>query len=268
MKITTATLDVADARLHYEVRGDGPLIALIGAPMDAEPFNGLADALASDHTVLTADPRGIRRSTLLDSTADSTAEQRANDLAALVRHVDAGAAIVLGSSGGAVTALAFAQDHPELTATVIAHEPPLITLLDDAAGQRRMTEEMIAVYGSGDVVGAWERFFRQATIDVPPGMLQEIFGGDRDPQTVADEAYWFFHEYRASVYWAPRVDLLRAGAPIIVGIGAESAGQLCERTATALADLLDIAPERFPGDHTGFVEHPAEFAERLRRVTA
>jgi pimeloyl-ACP methyl ester carboxylesterase len=60
------TLDVPGAHLRYEVRGDGPLLLLLGAPMPAAPFAPLADALASDHTVVTADPRGISGSTLDD----------------------------------------------------------------------------------------------------------------------------------------------------------------------------------------------------------
>ena len=56
---------------------------------------------------------------------------RADDLARLLIHLDAGPAVVLGSSGGAVSALALVQAHPELVHTVIAHEPPLDELLDD-----------------------------------------------------------------------------------------------------------------------------------------
>ena len=59
---TATTLDVPGARLHYELRGTGPLIALVAAPMDATAFAPLADLLATDHTVLTTDPRGINRS--------------------------------------------------------------------------------------------------------------------------------------------------------------------------------------------------------------
>ena len=39
-------LDVPDATLYYEVRGHGPLVALVGAPMHAEAFAPLADLLA------------------------------------------------------------------------------------------------------------------------------------------------------------------------------------------------------------------------------
>ena len=100
------------ARLHYEVRGRGPLVVLVGAPMDAAAFAPLADLLAADHTVLTTDPRGINRSSVDDPDRDSTPELRADDLARLLTHLDAGPAAVLGSSGGAVSALALAAGPP------------------------------------------------------------------------------------------------------------------------------------------------------------
>ena len=55
---TVQTLEVPGARLYYEVRGQGPLVVLAGAPMDAGPFGPLAELLAADYTVLTTDPRG------------------------------------------------------------------------------------------------------------------------------------------------------------------------------------------------------------------
>ncbi len=86
------TLEVPGARLHYEVRGDGPLLVLVGAPMDAAAFAPLAGLLASDHTVLTTDPRGINRSGLEDPAQDSTPELRADDLARLVEALGRGPA--------------------------------------------------------------------------------------------------------------------------------------------------------------------------------
>lgn len=53
---------------------------------------------------------------------------------------------------------------------------------------------------------------------------------------------------------------------IVVGMGDDSAGQICDRTSTALAAALGIEPTRFPGDHIGFVEDPDAFATRLRVV--
>ncbi|TWD79151.1 alpha/beta hydrolase family protein [Kribbella amoyensis] len=259
------TLVVPDAELYYETRGSGPLVVLVGAPMNADSFAPLADLLAADHTVLTTDPRGVRRSKLVDG-GTSTPEQRADDLARLIRHVGAGPATVLGSSGGAVTALALAQHHPEVVRTVIAHEPPLDRLVEDGEDLLAKSERMMATYLAGDVVGAWQQFFALANIQVPDEVVEGMFGGERDPRDVADERFWFAHELRESVSWQPDLDRLRGnGVRIVVGIGADSTGQLCDRTSTALAAGLGITPTHFPGDHTGFVDQTEPFATALRK---
>ncbi|MFC9974658.1 alpha/beta fold hydrolase [Spirillospora sp. NPDC127200] len=261
------TLRVPGASLHYEVRGQGPLVALVGAPMDAGSFAPLADLLAADHTVLTTDPRGINRSPLDDPEQDSTPQLRADDLSRLLAHLDAGPAAVLGSSGGASTVLALAQTRPDQVGTVIAHEPPLDELLDDRDRIHAATDEIIATYLGGDAVGAWGKFMALAGITVPEGMLEMMFGGERDPREVADERRWFARELRATTHWKPDLDALRAvKARIVVGIGEDSAGQLCDRTSRALAAELGIEPTLFPGDHTGFADDPEAFAPRLREV--
>lgn len=263
----TGVLRVPGAELHHEIRGQGPLIALVGAPMDARPFAALADLLAVDHTVLTADPRGIFRSGVDDREQMSTPELRADDLARLLQHLDAGPAVVLGSSGGAVTALALTQARPELVSTVIAHEAPLEELLEDRAELHARTEAMVMRYLDGDVVGGWEQFFTDAGIEVPPGMVAQMFGGERDPQVVADEHYWFAREMQASTWWRPDLPVLRSSpVRVVLGVGEESSGQACDRASRALGALIDADPVLFPGDHTGFTADPAAFAARLRDV--
>ncbi|MGW7681951.1 alpha/beta fold hydrolase [Kribbella sp. NPDC054772] len=256
------TLVVPEAELYYEVRGTGPLVVLVGAPMDADAFAPLADLLAPDYTVLTLDPRGVKRSTL-NPGGTSRPEQRADDLARLIRHVDAGPAVVLGSSGGAVSALALAQYHPELVRSVIAHEPPLNRLVPDADELTAKSEQLMADYLAGDVTGAWRQFFALANIQMPDEVVEMMFGGERDPEQVAAEQFWFAHEMRETITWLPDLDRLRE-ADVVVGIGEESTGQLCDRTSSALADRLGIEPTRFPGGHTGFADTPEVFAEALR----
>ncbi len=193
--IPGATLAVPDAELYYEVRGAGPLVVLVGAPMDANSFAPLADLLATEHTVLTTDPRGVNRSPL----------------------------------------------HGE------------------------SSTPMMADYLAGDVIGAWKRFFAQANIQLPEGAIDAMFGGERDPRTVADERFWFEHEMRETIRWEPDLAALRDGSVrIVVGIGEESTAQLCERTSIALAEGLGVEPVRFTGGHIGFVEQPEPFAAVLR----
>jgi len=265
--VTAATLEVPGANLYYEVRGSGPAVLLVGAPMNADAFAPLADLLAADHTVLTTDPRGITRSTVDDRDRDSTPEMRADDLAALLTHLDAGPAVTLGSSGGAITVLALAQAHPDLVHTVIAHEPPLEELLDDKEQLRTATEAMIATYLAGDVRSAWKQFLATANIPMPDFMIEQMFLSDRSEQTVADEHFQFAHMLRPGVRWMPDFDALRAGpVRVVAGIGEQSAGQLCDRTARAVAAGLGVEPTMFPGGHIGFVEDPAAFERRLRAV--
>jgi pimeloyl-ACP methyl ester carboxylesterase len=260
---------ISGADIHYDVRGTGPLIALVGAPMDGRAFEPLAELLATDHTVLTTDPRGIHRSTVDDPDADCTPAQRADDLARLIEHVDAGPAVVLGSSGGAVTVLALAESRPELLSTVVAHEPPVNEMLPDRDKRHAATEDMIATYLSGDVLGAWEQFMAAANIPMPREMIQQFFLADRSPQTVADEHYQFAHMLRGTTHFRPDVATLRSGSPrLVIGIGERSTGQLCDLTSRALAAALGLEPTLFPGDHTGFAEEPAAFHTRLREVLA
>jgi pimeloyl-ACP methyl ester carboxylesterase len=264
---TAQTLEVPGAHLYYEVRGRGPLVVLVGAPMDAGPFGPLADLLASDYTVLTTDPRGINRSPVNDPSQDSTPEMRADDLSRLVAHVAAGPAVVLGSSGGAVSALALVQAHPELVRGVIAHEPPLLELLPDAAELHAGNEVVIERWLAGDYAGSWRVFLENANIQLPEGVFEAVFGGEPDAQAMADTTFQNTHMLRPTTRFVPDVAVLRsAGARVVVGIGEASAGQVCDRTSRALATELGIEPTMFPGGHTGFAEDPSGFAGRLRSV--
>ncbi len=269
--VTADYLKVPGATLYYEVRGQGPLVVLVGAPMHAAHFAPLAGLLADDHTVLTTDPRGVNRSSLDEPGQDSTPRMRADDLSRLLTHLDAGPAAVFGSSGGAVTALALALAHPGQVRIVIAHEPPLNRLLDDPEERDAAVEDIIATYVSGDVAGAWAKFMINANIPMPES--EEPAGGtaeapaEPDPQEAADERFWFLHEMRATTRWEPDIAALRAGpVSIVVGIGEESAGQLCDHASTALAAALGTKPTYFPGGHIAFADDPDEFAPRLREV--
>ena len=266
---TAQTLEVPGAHLYYEVRGRGPLVVLVGAPMDARPFGPLADLLAGDYTVLTTDPRGINRSPVDDPGQDSTPEMRADDLSRLVAHVDAGPAVVLGSSGGAVSALALVQAHPELLRGVIAHEPPVLELLPDAAELHAGNEVVITRWLAGDYAGSWRAFLENANIRLPEGVFEAVFDGEPDAQALADTTYQNTRMLRPTTRFVPDVAVLRAaGARVMVGIGEASAGQVCDRTSRALAAELGIEPTMFPGGHTGFAEDPSGFAGRLRSVLA
>jgi pimeloyl-ACP methyl ester carboxylesterase len=239
--------------------------------MDATAFASLADVLAGGCTVITMDPRGIRRSQVDDRDLDVTPEVLAEDISALLSHLGVGPAAVFGSSGGAVAALALAIAHPDQVHTVVAHEPPLEELLDDRERLRANTVAMVQLHMAGDIAGAWQLFFAGADIamsdESAPGWPADDDEPSVDPQAAADEAFFFAHTLRPSTWWQPDLEALAgSSARTVIGIGQESAGQVCDRTSRALASALGTSPVTFPGDHVGFVEHPELFAARLMSV--
>ena len=261
---TTHTLEVPGARLHYEVRGTGPLLVVAGSPMNAAAFAPFADALAADHTVITLDPRGISASVLDDPGADSTPELRADDVAAILDDLGAPSADVFGSSGGAVTGLALAARHPGRVRTLVAHEPPVLAVLPDAPERHAATERIIDTFhrhGVGPAFGEFMAVAGYENADGPPGEPTE--------QDLADAARFFAHELRGTTRYVPDVAALTAGpARVVIGVGAESGPLLTHRTSTELARRLGTPPVEFPGEHGGFITHPREFADVLRKVLA
>jgi pimeloyl-ACP methyl ester carboxylesterase len=265
--LMTCSLAVPGARLHYEVRGDGPLLLLLGAPMPAADFAALAHALATDHTVITTDPRGIAGSPVDDPRQDSTPELRADDVAAILDDLGADSADVFGSSGGAVTGLALVSRHPTRVRTLVAHEPPVLELLPDAAAQRAKTEDIIQTFHREGVAAAMAKFMANAGFDVNPDGAP--VASEPSPEQIAHGTRFLAHELRGTAQYLPDIAALTRGpARVVVGIGAASGGLLTYRTSLALADRLGSAPVEFPGDHGGFLGQPEQFAETLRRVLA
>ena len=261
------TLTVPGARLHYEVRGSGPLLLIVGAPMAAAYFAPLADAMAADFTVVTTDPRGISRSVLDDPQQDSTPQLRAGDLVAILDELGADTADVFGSSGGAVTGLALVEARPERVRTLVAHEPPVLELLPDAAEQRAGVDDMIETFHRDGLGAAWAKFMASAGFDTGDEGAPTEPPGEPSEQDIADSARFFAHELRGTTRFRPDIAALTAApTQIVIGIGADSGHLSTYRTSTALAELLGVTPVEFPGDHGGFMGQPTEFAEVLRKV--
>jgi pimeloyl-ACP methyl ester carboxylesterase len=282
---TIHTIDIPGGTLRYEVRGSGPVLLVLGAPMAAADFGTLADALAGEHTVVTQDPRGISGSRLDDPEQDSTPELRADDAAAVLDALGVESADVFGSSGGAVTGLALVARHPGRVKTLVAHEPPLLELLPDAAEQRAGVEDTIATFHRDGLGAAWMKFMAVITGNAPGGVdqpaepaesrqqaeepQQEQHQRQEQPseQAIADSRYFFAHEMRGTTRYLPDIAALTSGrSRVVVGVGAASAGLATQRTSIALAKLLGTTPVEFPGDHGGFMGNPTEFADVLRSV--
>ncbi len=130
-----STLKVPGAQLSYEVSGSGPLLILIpGSAGVGEVFRPLAHHLSAQYQVVTYDRRGFSRSSLDEpQNYDHRLSTDADDVRRLIEHLTDNAASVFGNSSGALVALEVISHSPELVQTVVAHEPPAVSLLPDAA---------------------------------------------------------------------------------------------------------------------------------------
>jgi pimeloyl-ACP methyl ester carboxylesterase len=283
---TMHTLDTGEADIAYDVHGqlptaDGrPPLFMIGQPMDASGFSTLASHFP-DRTVVTYDPRGLGRSTRKDGRVDNSPTVQASDVHAVIQALGGGPVDMFASSGGAVAALALVTAHPDDVATLVAHEPPLIPVLPDAAAAERAQAGFRDVYeakGSGAGMAAFiamtswrgeftDEYFAQPAPDPAAFGMPAEDDGSRDDPLLSDRS-WAVTSYR------PDVDAL-AAAPtrIVIAVGEESVDTFTGRTAVAAAELLGQQATVFPSHHGGFLGgefgyagQPEAFARKLREV--
>lgn len=286
--MTTHVLHLPDVELTYDVHGplptaDGrPPLLLIGQPMCADGFAALVPLLG-DRTVVTYDPRGLGRSARSDGLVTSVPDTQADDLHALVAELGAGPVEVFGSSGGAITGLALVTRHPSDVVTLVAHEPPIIAALPDAAAARRAQQGFLDAYqakGMGAGMAAFiamtswqgeftDAYFEQPTPDPAAFGLPAEDDGSRDDPLLSDRAL-AVPDYRPDV-----AALTAAPARIVLAVGEETGAAFTARTAHGTAALLGQEAVVFPSHHGGFMggEHgyagkPEEFAQALRAVLA
>ena len=271
-KPATRTVDVPGAQLYCEQRGTGPLLLLIGSPMDSTGFAGLAGALADRYTVLTYDPRGIGHSSSEDAEQDVTPERQADDVHRLVTTLGGGPASIFGSSGGAVVGLALVTAHPDQVGTLVAHEPPVIELLPDRAQRRAEIQDIYDTYRADGPDQAMQKFMAHTGLGggpagPPPGGPQWQPSPEQIARMRATTGHFLAHLLRPTTDFQPDIAALRAASTrIVVGAGATSTGQLANRTAVALATGLGTPVAEFPGDHGGFLAYPGQFADVLDQV--
>ena len=282
---TTHVLSTNEADIAYDVHGplptaDGrPPLLMIGQPMTAGGFDTLRSHFP-DRTVVTYDPRGLGRSARKDGRVDNSPTVQASDVHALIQELG-GPVEMFASSGGAVTALALVAGYPEDVATLVAHEPPVIPVLPDAAEAARAQAGVRDAYEArGTNAGmaafiamtSWpgeftdDFFARPAPNPAAFGMPDED-DGSRDSPLLSDRS-WAITSYR------PDSEAL-AAAPtrVVLAVGEETGNTFTARTTMAVAALLGQQATVFPSHHGGFLGpesgypgQPEAFARKLREV--
>lgn len=116
--VETGTAAVNGLDLYYEVRGSGePLVLLHGGVVGIIMFGPNLQALSAGRRVIAVELQGHGRTPDVDRPL--TYDSMADDVAALIRHLDIPRADVMGLSLGAGVALRTAIRHPELVRRLV-----------------------------------------------------------------------------------------------------------------------------------------------------
>ena len=279
---TTRTLQAPGVILTYDVRpgtgSDIPLF-LIGSPMGAAGFGTLAGHFP-DRTIITYDPRGAERSVKDDPTTPNTADEQGDDLHRIIQEVG-GPVDLFASSGGAVNALALVSKHPEDVRTLVAHEPPLASVLPDSENAKAAVRAISATYQRGGF-GAGMAHFMAVTghrgpfpddIARQPAPDPAQFGMPTEDDGTRTDVM-LAQNIIGTTHYEPDFDALKAASTrIVLAAGAESEGEMANRGAYGVADKLGTQVVVFPSHHGGFLGgeygwpgEPDAFAAKLREV--
>jgi hypothetical protein len=173
--------------------------------------------------------------------------------------------------------------HPDDVRTLVAHEPPLASLVPDreyALAACRAIHDAYMRRGSGAGMAAFigvvshrgpftTEFLAQPAPDPAMfGMPTEDDGTRTDPL--------LGQNLLSCTGYEPDFAALRAASTrIVLGAGVESDGELAHRGAEAVAARLGLTPVPFPSGHGGFLGgeygqtgDPDGFAATLREVLA
>ncbi|MPY62028.1 alpha/beta fold hydrolase [Streptomyces spongiae] len=260
---------------HFDVCGDGPVLLVVpggaGHPMGLDAF---VERLAERFTVVTYDPMGLAHGHLGKSFGDQRVEAWSDGARRVLDAVlpDGASAYAFGSSSGGIAVLDLLARHPERLRHVVAHEPPCVGALPDAARHLAMFREVYETYRAAGIEAAMVRL--QAGLEEPSGVAADPERGraarppaaeaDADVRPATPMGLFLTHVLRQFTAYAPDPVALRRGSGrLTLAFGHDSRGLLLHHTAESVAEAGGGALAEFPGGHIGAVTHPVEVAGRL-----
>ncbi|MFF9102880.1 alpha/beta fold hydrolase [Streptomyces rubrogriseus] len=166
----------ADGDLAYRDTGAGdPVVLLHSGFTDHRVFDAQIPALAREYRVIAPDVRGHGAS------ANASRPFRwADDLAALLRHLDTGPAVLVGVSMGGAIATDTVLEYPELVRAVVPCGASTSEFEYTDPWVRQVQADQARALGAGDVEGWLAAFLRfvpgehRTLDDVDPDVLRRV----------------------------------------------------------------------------------------------
>jgi pimeloyl-ACP methyl ester carboxylesterase len=232
------TVEGAGVPLRYFSQGEGtPVLLIHGLASDGEAMAPVASAVAAAGArAIAYDRRGYGASGAPEPYGGTTAEEQAEDAAALLRALDAAPAVAAGDGFGALVALDLAKRHGGLVRGLVLSSPALFALVPEAterlSEQRAELEEAVRAGGPGAGVEAW--------------LGGRVSGDALDRARAAHRG--FFADYAGMATWSvTRRELRALAVPAVVLTGPGSPAHIVA-AADAVAGLLPDAARAVDGD--------------------
>lgn len=146
-------------RLAYSVHGHGaPLVCVPGGPMRASAYLGTLGGLSGSRQLIRLDLRGTGRSAAPADPASYRCDRLADDVSALLDHLDVGSVDLLGHSAGANVAVQYAARFPERIKKLVLITPSgrAVGLLPDHDARRAVISRRRGEPWFGDAATAFE----------------------------------------------------------------------------------------------------------------
>jgi pimeloyl-ACP methyl ester carboxylesterase len=249
--------------LEYQLRGTGEPVVLVHAGVFAAWFDPLSaePALRDAHRVLVYHRIGYAGSDEAAGRASIAAQ--AQQLAALMRHLDLRSAHVVGHSSGALIAMQLALDSPAMVKSLVLLEPALPVAGQSTPG----IAAAVALYRSGSRDAAIDTFMRAVAGDDYRVSVERALPRAFD-QAIADAGAFFDHELPAVRAWHfDRADAQRLQVPVLLVLGARSdeVSPIWRQRHDLLLDWIPGAVGYvLPGStHLLPLQNPRPLAERL-----
>ncbi|GAA1403999.1 alpha/beta hydrolase [Pseudonocardia kongjuensis] len=270
MKVVTGWAEAGSAALYYERTGSGPPVLIVqGGVSNAGGTPGLVEHLSRRHAVITYDRRGIARSAGVEpAPAGAVLAQHADDAASVLMAAAGEPARVIGASVGAVIGLHLTVRWPSAVSGLLAHEPPLPSLVSDPEREQGL-DDVAARAARGDLVPAVQQM---AALTEPDPMTEPGAAvAAPSPDLMSDLRYFFAHDFTAvrteelpaQALVALR-ELREVGGPLVAVSGGErTRGRWEYECARVLSTVLDVPLRELPGGHNGLSSHPRTSGERI-----
>ncbi len=199
----------------------------------------------------------------------------ADDVHRLLKHVAGNEkSCIFASSGGATIALDLIARHPEQLETVICHEPPSPSLVEDKAGMRAAMDDICETCERDGLFPAMQKFMVLVGAQgAPPQSGHEPTAEEKQQQALMMKNFeYFFGRYIRNIgRFEPDLEAIaNASCRVIGAVGEDSdaSTQMACAGGKRLAQIAGGDAIAFPGDHGGFDGKPKEFAAKLIEVLA